>query len=114
MTLTTDYVSRGVSFSDEDPAIQGSFDYAHPVGFYSGLWASSWDDTGLSNEIELGYYAGYGGTISRLSYSIWATYYQYPGAQDTGFEFDYWEISGGLYYELSETPLKPSLSLMAS
>jgi uncharacterized protein (TIGR02001 family) len=46
--LTTDYVDRGISFSDEDPAIQGSFDYAHPRGPFIGIWASSWDDTGYS------------------------------------------------------------------
>lgn len=109
MTITSDYVSRGVSFSDEDPAIQGTFDYAHPGGFFAGIWGSSWDDAGYSNDIELGYYAGYGGTLSKLTYSVWATYYQYPGAHDDGFEFDYWEFSGGLYYTIEDMALKPAL-----
>ncbi|GAB6095529.1 TorF family putative porin [Desulfatiferula olefinivorans] len=109
MTLTTDYVSRGVSFSDEDPAIQGTFDYAHPGGFFAGIWGSSWDDAGYSNDIELGYYAGYGGSLGKMTYSVWATYYQYPGAEDDGFEFDYWEFSGGLYHTIEDVPLKPAL-----
>lgn len=111
LTMTTDYVSRGVSYSDEDPAVQGTFDYAHPGGFFAGIWGSSWDDAGYSNDIELGYYAGYGGALSKLSYSLWATYYQYPGAEDEGFEFDYWEFTGGLYYTIEGIPLTPALSV---
>ncbi|MBA4369802.1 MAG: hypothetical protein C0403_19415 [Desulfobacterium sp.] len=111
LALTTDYVSRGVSISDEDPAIQGTFDYAHPAGPFIGIWGSSWDDTGYSNDIELGYYAGFSNAIRSLNYSIWATYYQYPGAQDQGFEFDYWEFTGGLYYTIEAVLLKPALSV---
>jgi len=34
VALTTDYVWRGVSQNQEDPALQGGFDYAHDSGFY--------------------------------------------------------------------------------
>ena len=41
VTLTSDYVYRGISQTNEDPALQGGFDYSHESGFYLGVWASS-------------------------------------------------------------------------
>ncbi len=94
LTFTTDYVSQGISSTDREPAIQGSFDYAHPGGFYLGLWASNWEDTGGAgaNNIELDYYIGYYGEINDLWYDVSGYYYQYPDADDDGFEYNYVEI----------------------
>ncbi|MEN8675919.1 MAG: TorF family putative porin, partial [Alteriqipengyuania sp.] len=39
VSLVSDYRFRGVSFSDEDIAIQGGIDLAHESGFYVGTWA---------------------------------------------------------------------------
>ena len=60
VSLTSNYVFRGISQSSGGPAIQGGFDYSHASGFYLGTWASnvSWlkdfqgYDTG-SMEIDL-------------------------------------------------------------
>jgi len=41
VALTTDYVWRGISQNQEDPALQGGFDYAHDSGFYLGAWAAN-------------------------------------------------------------------------
>lgn len=109
--LTTDYVSRGISFSDENPAIQGTFDYTHPWGAFVGIWASSWDDLGYSNDIELAYYAGYSGTVGGIGYTLTANYYTYPGAKDDGFEFDYVEIDTLLEYTIENTTLSPTFGL---
>jgi uncharacterized protein (TIGR02001 family) len=59
VTLTTDYVFRGVSQTDENPAIQGSFDYKHPVSAYLGVWASNVDESISKGNIEIDYYAGF-------------------------------------------------------
>ena len=37
VTLTSDYKFRGISQSDESPAIQGGFDIEHESGFYGRL-----------------------------------------------------------------------------
>ena len=37
-TLASDYVFRGISNTDGDPTIQGSFDFEHESGFYAGVW----------------------------------------------------------------------------
>ena len=42
VAMTSDYTWRGVSQSNEDPAIQGGFDYANGL-FYAGTWASNVD-----------------------------------------------------------------------
>ena len=50
VALTTDYVWRGVSQTDEGPAVQGGFDYEHESGFSAGVWGSNVDfdgDTGV-------------------------------------------------------------------
>lgn len=41
VTVTSDYAYRGISQTDERPAIQGGFDFRHDSGFYAGTWASS-------------------------------------------------------------------------
>ncbi|MDD3529832.1 MAG: TorF family putative porin, partial [Gallionellaceae bacterium] len=40
LAFVSDYAFRGISQTDEDPAIQGGFDYAHASGFYLGVWGS--------------------------------------------------------------------------
>ena len=41
VTVTNNYIYRGISQSNSKPAIQGGFDYAHESGFYVGNWNSS-------------------------------------------------------------------------
>ena len=51
MMMTTEYVYRGITQSNEDPAIQVGIDYAHdPTGFYIGGWASSVEFNTGSND----------------------------------------------------------------
>jgi uncharacterized protein (TIGR02001 family) len=39
--LVSDYIFRGISQTQNQPAIQGGFDYNHASGFYVGTWASN-------------------------------------------------------------------------
>ena len=39
--LYSQYVFRGISQTDEKPAVQGGFDLGHKSGFYVGTWASN-------------------------------------------------------------------------
>src|SRR3954470_4803561 len=39
--LFSQYVFRGVSQTNEKPAVQGGFDLAHKSGLYVGTWASN-------------------------------------------------------------------------
>jgi uncharacterized protein (TIGR02001 family) len=49
--LTTDYVFRGLSNTDENPAAQGSLDYTFK-GFYVGIWGSNSDLSDAGIEID--------------------------------------------------------------
>lgn len=88
VALTTDYVFRGVSLSGEDPAIQGGFDWNNDQ-FYAGTWGSSLGSAGTSMELDL--YAGWTPSTGPVSWDLGVIGYFYPGADDAGAEFDYYE-----------------------
>lgn len=91
VALASDYRFRGISFSDNKPAVSGSLDYAHASGFYTGIWMTS-----NSFEGETNIYAGYGSDIgdTGLSYDVGALRYIFPGNS----EFNNNEFYAGLGY----------------
>jgi uncharacterized protein (TIGR02001 family) len=78
--LVSDYQFRGVSQTDEDPAIQGGFDYAHASGFYLGVWASNVEFGAANSEWDV--YGGYAGSAGDLGYNVGVLQYLYPGYSD--------------------------------
>jgi uncharacterized protein (TIGR02001 family) len=93
-TLTSDYVFRGVSQTNGDPAIQAGFEAASDSGWYLGTWGSniSWlSDLSavgaeISSSVEVDVYGGYRGKFSdAVSFDVGATYYAYPGDFPSGF-----------------------------
>ncbi len=92
VTFTNDYVFRGISLTNEHPALQGSLEWDHPSGFKAGVWGSNIDLPG--DHLELDWYGGYSGSIDKFSYSATIVYYTYPydGSSD-----EYWEgiVQGG-------------------
>lgn len=91
VALATDYVYRGVSQTDEAPAIQGGFDWSHDSGFYLGTWASNVDfNDGDEAHIEIDVYGGFAGTFRDFSYDVGVIYYAYPGADDS-LDYEFWE-----------------------
>ncbi len=88
ITLTSDYVFRGVSQTQNGPAIQGGFDYAHASGFYIGTWASNVDWVSLGykedSSMEIDLYGGYKGSLGDFGYDVGAITYYYPGDDIAG------------------------------
>jgi uncharacterized protein (TIGR02001 family) len=92
VVLTTDYVFRGVSYSDSDPAAQLGVDVSFDSGIFLGAWGSTID---ISNppfserDREVIYYIGYNHIVSS-NWTIGANYvaYRYP-ASDGLFDYDY-------------------------
>jgi len=111
MTITSDYVFRGLTQTKSKPAIQGGLDYAHPSGLYVGTWLSniSWftdQDAGnkilpislaspgavgapyfpnRSNQASLEWdiYGGYKNAFAEdWNYDIGVLTYNYPGTYD--------------------------------
>lgn len=92
VALTTDYMWRGVSQSNNDPAIQGAFDLSHDSGFYVGAWASSVEFGDQDNSMELDVYGGFsrdtdfGGMLPfAFTYDIGILRYEYTSQPDLGF-----------------------------
>ena len=94
VALSSDYVWRGVSQTDEEAAISGSFDYGHSSGLYAGTWASNIDfDSDASVEIDI--YAGFASEFgdSGIGYDIGALRYMYPSEGDINWNEYYANLS---------------------
>lgn len=74
--LVTDYVFRGISYSDNGPALQGGADYNHESGAYVGTWLSNVDN-GVDTDIEYDIYVGYGFEANGLEVDLGYTTYNY-------------------------------------
>lgn len=78
------YSFRGLTQSDEHPAIQGSIDYAHDSGLYAGIWGSTVDfNDGDEASIEADVYGGWSGEYNDVSLDAGLIYYAYPGAENS-------------------------------
>jgi uncharacterized protein (TIGR02001 family) len=101
------YIFRGLTQTNEEPALQGGLDYSHASGFYAGVWGSniSWlrenftvatpggkAVSGLYDEggsLELDLYGGFRGTFGKsdFTYDVGTLYYWYPGDVFSGCRF---------------------------
>jgi uncharacterized protein (TIGR02001 family) len=85
--VVSNYVYRGITQTSHKPALQGGVDYAHPSGFYAGLWGSNvkWikDSGALASGdagIELDTYLGFKNPINdSVSYDVGLIRYNYLG-----------------------------------
>ncbi|MGD9968782.1 MAG: TorF family putative porin [Hyphomonadaceae bacterium] len=96
IALTSDYVFRGISLSDNGPAVQGGFDYESEL-WYAGVWASN-----VTEGIEMDVYAGFTPTTGPVDWDLGAVGYFYPGADDDGAEFDYYELKVGASHDVTD------------
>ncbi len=94
VALTTNYVFRGITQTDDGPAVQGGFDYTNGM-FYAGTWASS-VDFGDDTTMELDLYAGLTPQWNLVSFDLGVIYYAYPDSPDvtTGSQ-DFLELFAG-------------------
>lgn len=101
--LTSDYRFRGISQTQNAPAVQGGIDYNHSSGFYVGNWNSSVSSSMYTNGagVESDLYAGWKKDIYKgLTLDIGSYNYFYPRAtvNGTGSNFDTYEGFVGLGY----------------
>lgn len=113
------YIFRGLTQTNGEPALQGGFDYAHASGFYVGTWGSniSWLQDGGSyragGSLELDIYGGLKGSIARtdLGYDVGLLYYWYPGDVTPGLsKADTLEVYGALSWKWLSGKLSYSLN----
>ncbi len=93
--LYSDYRTRGISQTQNDPALQGSATLLHSSGLYAGVWSSN-VDFGYASRTrqELDYYAGYYWQISD-AIALDASYikYAYPRQGDFNYGEYHAELS---------------------
>ncbi len=90
-TVTNNYVWRGLTQTENNPAVQGGFDYAHDSGFYVGTWVSNVSyETDDAFNFEHDIYIGWGGGNDTITWDVGYLYYNY----DEAAEFDFGEIYG--------------------
>ena len=91
--VTSDYVFRGFSQTNEDPAVQGGVDLTIGSSFYAGVWASN-VDFGDNTDAEIDVYGGFRGEASGFNYDVGLVTYLYaPGANG---DYDYVELKGAV------------------
>ncbi|WP_425994218.1 TorF family putative porin [Caulobacter sp. DWR1-3-2b1] len=91
--VVSDYRYRGLSLSDERPALQGGVTASLASGFYGSVRASTTDEycAGADGEgatVEVDYAAGWASAIAGMDVDVAVTRYTYPGGEDVAyFEF---------------------------
>ena len=97
--LTSEYVFRGISQTDQGPAIQGGFDATCGI-LYAGLWASNLDfgpdgaGDGIAN-IEIDLYAGIKPKTGPITWDLGVIYYAYPNSSNAVADLDMVEFKVG-------------------
>ena len=86
VTVVSDYDFRGITQTAQDPALQGSIDWASDSGLYLGAWASNIDfGNSFDADIEVDLYAGFSGGED-VAWDVGFIYYAYPGESDADFQ----------------------------
>ena len=119
VAVTSEYFYRGLSQTDDAPALQGGMDYsvdiAKPVSAYLGVWGSNVDFNedasadGATVEIDL--YGGLNGSIGNtgLSWDLGFIRYMYPGAS-SDLNYDFWEAQAKLGYDFKVANVEASVN----
>jgi len=105
MSMTSNYVWRGMTQNSNTIAVQGGLDVAY-ANFYAGVWGSPVDFGDAANS-EIDLYVGYANEFNGVSYDVNYCQYTYPGVTDDanfgeasltlGYDFGMASVSGKYY-----------------
>lgn len=114
VTLTSDYRFRGLTQTDQSPAIQATINVNHESGLYAGVWTSTIDGNSDSNtpalagygSAEVDLYGGFTKTFSNgVGVDVGLLYYLYPDRR-TGLNTDFFEPYASLSYTIGPVSTK--------
>lgn len=116
--LATDYVFRGITRSNQDPAAQGGIDYYNrDHGLYAGVWASSAEFNRAGDDeasLETDFYGGFRQRFANgIGWDLGARYYYFPGQNaDRGLgDLETAEVNGRLDYSFSRALFAPEVDV---
>ena len=87
--ITSNYIWRGVTQSNDISAVSGGVDYAHSSGAYVGIWQSSL----AGNDYEQDIYGGYKFKAGPVALDAGYIKYMYPAGNVTDFDEAYFNAS---------------------
>ena len=101
IAATSDYVWRGVSQTQGNPALQIDLSATHASGFYAGVWASNVDfgdpDDGI--DVEFDPYIGWSGAVGEgKELDVFLTHVSFPG-HNPGYDYSYTELEAKLSFD---------------
>jgi uncharacterized protein (TIGR02001 family) len=97
MTMTNNYVFRGLSQTRAEPAVQGSLTFTFDSKIYAGLWGSNVDFNSLVGELatlEADEFIGYSNKVKDFTFDIHFVRYEYPLASNATYN----ELIGSIGY----------------
>jgi len=99
--VTSNYVWRGTTQTNDGAAIQGGVNASGDNGLYGSVWASNietfYGDTGSEVDLTVGFANDIGD--SRFGYDVGYTYYAYPQSDNA----DFGEVFGRVNFGATET-----------
>jgi uncharacterized protein (TIGR02001 family) len=97
LALASNYIFRGISQTENLPAMQGGFTYTFPVGLYASIWGSNVRFVGSNASIELDTVAGWRRDFWKdYELDVHVDRYNYPGAQDLSYN----ELAASFNYKI--------------
>jgi uncharacterized protein (TIGR02001 family) len=88
---TSDYIFRGLSLSNEDPAFQPAINFGYGI-FYVGAWGSNLYSPDVAGPWETDFYAGIKPVWGPVTFDFGTVYYTYFGQE---VDSDYIEFKAG-------------------
>ena len=117
-TLTTNvglfsqYVFRGISYTQKKPAVQGGADFAHSSGLYLGIWGSQISSKAIQNAVgEIDVYGGYATTVGDFGVDVGFLQFIFPGGHYTGLGENYQTLEASVAVSWKMLKLKYSHAL---
>ncbi|MGQ0673464.1 MAG: TorF family putative porin [Hyphomicrobium sp.] len=102
---SSDYMFRGVSQTDNEPAVSGGLDVGYGI-FYAGVWASGVDDNFVATATEIDVYAGVKPKWGKITLDFAVLGYLYPNQDDAislGNEVSYLELKSGVSVAVTDS-----------
>lgn len=90
VSVTSDYVYRGFSQTDESPAVQGGVDLT-AGSWYAGVWASN-VDFGDGTDAEIDFYGGFRNELEGFDIDLGVIVYTYVDAPN-GADYNFVELA---------------------
>jgi len=111
MTLASNYVFRGISQTQNLPAVQGGLTYQFPVGLYANVWGSNVKFQDTNANLELDTIAGWRGDfLQDFSYDVNLDRYNYVGEQGLSYN----ELNSILNYKILQLGFSYSANVYAT